>query len=109
MADDRSEGGATVERKRLDATVHGHVQGVGFRWFARRHAARLGLVGWVANEPSGSVRIVVEGDRPAVDEFAAGLHEGPPGAVVERIDGSFPPPTGEFRTFEIRAGSHSGD
>ena len=39
-----------MAHKRLDATVHGRVQGVGFRWFVMRRAERLGLVGWVANE-----------------------------------------------------------
>lgn len=97
------------ERKRLEATVHGRVQGVGFRWFVRRSAARLGLVGWVANEPSGSVKVVVEGDTPAVDEMAAQLREGPPGAIVDRVEGQHVPPTGEFNGFEIRARGHSGD
>jgi acylphosphatase len=95
--------------KRLDATVHGQVQGVGFRWFVQRRAERLGLVGWVANEPDGSVRVVVEGPAEAVDELAADLRIGPSGAVVERVDGESPPPTGEFGSFDIRARGHFGD
>ena len=98
-----------TRRKRLEATIDGQVQGVGFRWFARRNAARLGLVGWVANEPGGTVRVVVEGDESAVDEFAAYLRAGPPGAKVERVDESTPAATGEFTAFEIRPGAHSGD
>ena len=98
-----------TEHKRLDALVHGRVQGVGFRWWVRNQAARLNLQGWVANEPSGSVRIVVEGDSAAVDQLAAQLRDGPSGAVVDRVDQSFGQPTGEFRGFDIRAGGHSGD
>lgn len=98
-----------MEPKRLEATVHGRVQGVGFRWHVRAAAARLRLVGWVANESSGSVRVVVEGDPRAVDELAAELRKGPPGAEVDRVDATNPPPTGEFTRFDIRAGSHSGD
>lgn len=97
------------QMKRLEATVHGRVQGVGFRWFVRHNAARLRLVGWVANEPSGSVRVVVEGDRTQIEEMAAELRQGPSGAVVDRVEVRDVPPTGEFSRFEIRAGGHSGD
>lgn len=98
-----------TDSKRLDATVHGRVQGVGFRWFVRRNAARLGLIGWVANEASGSVRVVAEGEASAVDRLLVDLHEGPPGAEVDRVDAAFAPPTTEFTGFEIRARGHPGD
>ena len=95
--------------KRLEATVHGRVQGVGFRWFVVRRATQLGLVGWVANEQSGEVRVVVEGTPEAVDALAADLYSGPAGAVVERVEGAFPEPTGEFSRFTIRPSAHSGN
>ncbi len=98
-----------TDRKRLEATVHGRVQGVGFRWFVRRDAARLGLAGWVANDPSGAVKLVAEGDAAALDELLVDLHEGPPGAVVDRVDVIFRDPATEFTGFEIRARGHSGD
>jgi len=98
-----------TERKRLEATVHGRVQGVGFRWFVRRNAARLGLVGWVANELSGSVRVIAEGESAAVDQLLLDLHGGPPGAEVDHVDTDFQAPTGEFAVFEIRARGHRGD
>lgn len=95
--------------ERLDATVHGSVQGVGFRWFVQRWAARLGLTGWTANEPDGSVRVVVEGSPAALDEMAAALRQGPSGASVSRVDAQRAPATREFRGFEIRAFGHRGD
>lgn len=98
-----------MNRKRLEATVHGRVQGVGFRWFVRRAAARLGLVGWVANDPSGAVTLVAEGDEAALDELMLDLHEGPPGAVVDLVDATFRDPSPEFTGFEIRARGHPGD
>ena len=95
--------------QRYEATVHGRVQGVGFRWFVRNVAARLSLVGWVANEPSGSVRVVAEGEEAKLAELARALGQGPSGAHVERVDSELSAATGTFTTFEIRSGSHSGD
>ena len=42
--------------ERVDITVRGRVQGVAFRWYTVRQAQGLGLVGWVRNQPDGSVR-----------------------------------------------------
>lgn len=95
--------------RRLDATVHGDVQGVGFRWFVRRQAARLYLVGWVRNEGDGTVRVVAEGSPPALARLLGHLRSGPPGAVVRRVDETWLPGNGSFDGFEIRAGGHSGD
>ncbi len=55
--------GRSHDVSRVDATVVGRVQGVGFRWFVLDAARRHGLRGWVANEPDGSVRCVAEGPR----------------------------------------------
>jgi acylphosphatase len=94
---------------RLEAVVHGRVQGVGFRIFVVRAARRLGLVGWVANDPSGRLRCVAEGPRPGLDTLLAELREGPPGAWVERVDAAWSPATGSFSAFDVRSGWHSGD
>ena len=48
---------------RLIAWVHGHVQGVGFRWWTRSRALELGLTGYAANRPDGRVHIVAQGRR----------------------------------------------
>ena len=94
---------------RLDAVVRGRVQGVGFRVFVIRAAMDLGLTGWVANLPDGAVRCVAEGPRPALDAFLARLRAGPPAAVIEAVLAGWPPATGEFSTFSVRSGWHSGD
>jgi len=94
---------------RLDAVVHGRVQGVGFRMFVRDSARGLGLVGWVANEARGTVRCVAEGPRDRLDRLLAALRDGPRGASVERVDAEHSPATGTFARFEIRSGSHPGD
>ena len=69
----------------VDLHVTGRVQGVSFRWYAAREATRLGLAGWVRNEPDGSVRAHVEGPHDAVDEFVTWCGQGPPAARVEDV------------------------
>ncbi len=56
-------------RSARDVTVIGMVQGVGFRWTAKRIADALGVAGWVRNNPDGSVSIAAEGEDGTVDQF----------------------------------------
>lgn len=95
--------------ERLDATVRGRVQGVGFRYFVIRHAIRLGLSGWVANERDGSLRCVAEGPRTDLEALLDVLERGPAGALVEGVGTSWEPAMGRFTSFEVRSGGHPGD
>jgi hydrogenase maturation protein HypF len=93
----------TVVRKRIE--VRGTVQGVGFRPFVHRLAARHRLAGWVLNR-SGDVVIEVEGPADAIEAFLAALRaEAPPLAHVEAVGITDTRPTGGAG-FEIRT-SHS--
>ncbi len=94
---------------RLEASVHGRVQGVGFRVFVATRAAALGLTGWVRNGPSGAVECVAEGPRPDLEALLAALELGPAGARVERVSPRWSAATGSFGRFEIRSGWTSGD
>lgn len=94
---------------RLDATVRGRVQGVGFRYHVLRRAMDLGLTGWVANESDGSVHCRAEGPRPDLESLLAALETGPIGAQVERVIAAWGPGTGTLRPFGIRSGGHTGD
>ena len=94
---------------RLDATISGRVQGVGFRYFVVREAMALGLTGWVANISSGAVRCVAEGPRRSLESLEQRLHDGPPSAAVERVSAAWMPATGSFVSFEVRSGAHTGD
>jgi acylphosphatase len=101
-----------ADRARLEASVRGRVQGVGFRYFVRREAVRLGLAGWVANESDGSVRVVADGPRDALETLLAALREGPPAAIVERVVVNWPPVAGGSHMtagFGVRSGGHRGD
>ena len=94
---------------RLDATVTGRVQGVGYRYFVLEAATRLGLGGWVANEPGGSVRCVAEGPQTALQELLLALERGSFGARVEGVRTTWGPAAGTFTRFDIRSGAHTGD
>ncbi len=97
------------DRRAIEATVSGLVQGVGFRWFVRREADGLGVAGWVANLPDGSVQVVAEGPDAAVEALLDALREGPPGAWVKGVAVVDRPPSGSMDSFEIRVGHHRGD
>jgi acylphosphatase len=66
--------------------VHGHVQGVFFRDTTRRRAAERGVAGWVRNNPDGCVEAAFEGEPDAVESLVRFAHDGPRGALVERVD-----------------------
>ena len=55
--------------RRVHILYAGTVQGVGFRYSARRAAANLGLSGFVRNLPNGNVELVCEGPEPLVRDL----------------------------------------
>jgi acylphosphatase len=64
------------DQVRLTAWVHGHVQGVGFRWWTRSRALELGLTGYAANRPDGRVQVVAQGPRDACEQLLQLLQKG---------------------------------
>ena len=92
----------TNPHERLHANVSGIVQGVYFRGATQTRARQLGLTGWAANLLDGSVDVVAEGPRPALQELLAFLYQGPPGARVTDVHAEWSAGTGEFMFFEVR-------
>jgi acylphosphatase len=68
--------------------VHGHVQGVGFRWWVWRQATRLGVHGLARNLRDGSVEVIAEGSDSELAELERLLGQGPPAAEVQRVEKS---------------------
>ncbi|HEX3867740.1 MAG TPA: acylphosphatase [Gemmatimonadaceae bacterium] len=66
--------------------IRGRVQGVGFRWFVRDSAQKLGVAGWVKNHADGSVEVAARGDDTAIASLRAALQVGPPGGFVASIE-----------------------
>ena len=74
---------APIETVRLRIT--GQVQGVGYRLWATRTAASLGLRGWVRNRRDGSVEALVTGTPEAVVAMIEAARKGPIGAQVSDV------------------------
>jgi acylphosphatase len=95
--------------RRLEAVVRGRVQGVGYRVFVARRASALGLAGWVANAPDGSVVCVAEGEDATLRSLLEDLRAGPPAAWVRDVAERWTPPVGLRPPFAVRSGAHTGD
>jgi acylphosphatase len=67
---------------RLRFVATGRVQGIGFRWFVRGEAERLGVTGCVFNREDGAVEGEAEGDSEALEAFLSALRTGHPLAKV---------------------------
>ena len=80
------------------AIVSGRVQGVGFRFFARRAALDEGVRGWVRNREDGTVETVAHGAPEAVERYFEKLKSGP--GRVTSVDVR-EEPAGEYDGFEI--------
>ena len=87
-------------------TVTGQVQGVGFRPFIYREAERLELTGFVGNTPEG-VRIEVQGEREALEQFAGFAERLPPLARIASLQRTEASPVADEHSFVIHA-SHVG-
>jgi acylphosphatase len=75
-----------MDRIAIRLVITGRVQGVGYRWWARGEARRLGLDGWVRNRRDGSVELVAAGPVAAVAELAERCWRGPASAQVLGVD-----------------------
>lgn len=93
-----------AEQVRLTATVHGYVQGVGFRWSTMSVAQGLGVVGFAENRFDGDVQVVGEGTRESCQKLLDWL-QGSGTRIVRRpgrvssVDATWGTATGEFRRF----------
>ncbi len=81
--------------------ISGEVQGVGFRFFAQRAAARHQVTGYVRNLPDGRVEAVAEGRPENVEGFKHDLAAGPGYAHVQQVEELNLEPTGAYKSFLI--------
>jgi acylphosphatase len=74
------------EMKHLKLNIRGKVQGVWYRKSTYEEATRLGLTGFVCNQPDGSVYAEAEGEEDILEEFVAWCKQGPMLASVTEVE-----------------------
>ncbi|MFF8899342.1 acylphosphatase [Streptomyces lydicus] len=91
------------EDVRVTAWVRGQVQGVGFRWFTRANALRIGeLEGFAVNLGDGRVQVVAEGPKDHCDQLLEWLRTGDTPGRVDGVTEIWDTPRGGYDGFEIR-------
>lgn len=90
-----------MEIKSISILLFGRVQQVGFRYFVFNLAAELGIVGFVKNQPDGSVYVEAEGESHIIEVFIAHCKMGPPHSTVTKFYANTIPQQG-FKEFTIR-------
>jgi acylphosphatase len=81
--------------------IDGIVQGVGYRFFAQRAAAKHQVLGYVRNLPDGRVEVWAEGHHESVEGFKKELATGPAFSQVEQIEEISVEPTGAYTSFFV--------
>ncbi|GAA2398123.1 acylphosphatase [Streptomyces glaucosporus] len=96
-------GGAAGETVRMTAWVRGRVQGVGFRWYTRANALRIGgLEGFALNLDDGRVQVVAEGTRERCERLLEWLRTGDTPGRVDGVTEMWGTPRGGYGGFAVR-------
>jgi acylphosphatase len=82
--------------------IRGDVQGVGYRYFTKGAAERLGVKGFVRNLHSGDVEVYAEADEVTLGLFRLELERGPRMAQVTEVIEKEVPVSGTYSSFFIR-------
>lgn len=71
-------------KKQISIKVIGRVQGIGYRYWAKKTANTIGgISGWVRNVEDGSVEMLISGEEENIDRMIASCYKGP---IVARVD-----------------------
>jgi len=90
-----------AERSRIHLIIKGKVQGVFFRAFIEKTADELKLAGFVRNKKDGTVEVVAEGEKSALEQLIDACRKGPRSAEVTDIDVEWEVFKGEFGDFLV--------
>jgi acylphosphatase len=89
---------------RVEITIHGKVQRVGYRYIIQEIARELGVKGYVQNMPDGTVKVVAEAPKRVIQKFIQMLKVKEPPVDVGCIQARYSKPTGELEFFMVKYG-----
>ncbi|MDK2917759.1 MAG: acylphosphatase [Candidatus Petromonas sp.] len=87
---------------RYHIIVHGHVQGVGFRYFTYQKAMENNIKGWVKNNLDGTVEIDAQGNKDDMEKFLTAVKKGSPFSKVRNVDVDEFQHLERYKSFDIR-------
>lgn len=88
--------------KQVHLIVSGHVQGVGFRYYAQMKALDHHITGWVRNRKDGSVEIIAEGEEQNITNYLKYIQDGSPFSTVQSVKVIEQDDTCNFDSFKIK-------
>ena len=92
-----------AEKIQITAKVHGHVQGVCFRYFVKEIADKLNLQGYVRNlADSNIIEIQAVGKQQNLEILITNLNQGPPYSMVTEVEIEWSDDVSHFNDFIIR-------
>ena len=77
---------SNMQKKAVSITIHGRVQGVGFRYFVYNLAKEMGVEGSVRNRPDGTVYVEAQAPADLLETFTYHCKQGPSHSHVRRAD-----------------------
>ena len=87
----------------IKLTLHGRVQGVGFRYFVKQQAEKYKIKGYVKNLPGNRMGIMAQSeDNSQLNQFLRECKRGPVLSKVEKDEEEEVKDARKFREFEVR-------
>ena len=96
-----SDSSTPQQEIRAHVFISGRVQGVGYRYFAQRSAAKHQVKGYVRNLEDGRVEAFAQGPDKAVEGFKHDLAAGPAYSRVTEVEELVEEADDIFSTFRI--------
>ena len=78
-----------MQEREIDCIIRGKVQDVGYRFFVKKEAEVLDLVGYVQNEEDGTVSVVAQGKKEDLEKFIEKMKKGPYFSRVDEVNVSW--------------------
>ena len=71
--------------KAIHISIYGEFNNVGFRDWAKIHALKFNLTGWVRKSADGSIEIFIQGEDDHLNDLVSLCWDGPSRAYVDDV------------------------